>query len=418
MATLAEVKAAIEDQAKGTQTLRDEVKTLKDDAVSQDSFAKLEALVTELDEKRTKLENEYLAELEETKKLAEEASLKAGRRGGDGDSGPNEVDVEHKSAFIDYMRHRHDPSMVAAVTEAEKKAIGSATGTGGGVAIPSVMDGEIDRKTSDESVMRGLVHTITLGTSDYRKVVNKGGAGYAWAGAGDTRNATTPFDVYEAEPAMGTIYAYPEFQEEQLDDVFFDLEGELITEISDGFANGIDDAIIDGTGTKMPQGMLATAPVADADGVRADQVFQYLASGTADTIGTADTLMELVYLLKRRYRRRASWIMNDMTTVKVRTMKDGNGQFLWAQGLQVGQPDRLLGYPVHAVDAMPDIAANSTPIGFGEWNRAYTFVERHGTRITKDEITKPGFVKWHIRRRAGGMVTNDDSAKFVKAAAA
>ena len=73
----------------------------------------------------------------------------------------------------------------------------------------------------------------------------------------------------------------------------------------------------------------------------------------------------------------------------MRTLKDDNGRFLWADGLAVGQPATLLGYPVAAVEAMPDIAANSTPIGFGDFMKAYTLVERHELRITRDDVTKP-----------------------------
>lgn len=416
MATLEEVKSAIEAQAKGTQALRDEVSKLKGDVIDQSSFAKLEKLVTELDEKRQSTEKEYLAEIKSAKEMAEEASLKAGRRGVAGnDEGPSEVEVEHKSAFLNYLRTR-DGHTLSVLNEAEEKAIGSAAGSGSGVAVPTVLATDIDRKTSDESVMGGLVHSVTVGTSDYKKTVNKGGVGYGWVGAGDTRAPTSPFDIYQAEPTMGTIYAYPEFQEEQLEDVFFSLEDELTTEVVDAFANGRDDAIIGGDGVKKPTGLLATPPVADADGARADKVFQFLASGEAATIGGPEQLMELVYLLKRRYRRNASWLMNDLTTVRVRTMKDSNGRFLWADGLQPGQPDRLLGYSVNPVDAMPDIAANSTPIGFGDWRRSYSHVKRHGIRVVRDEITKPGFIKWHIRQREGGMPTNDDAAKFLKCA--
>ena len=183
------------------------------------------------------------------------------------------------------------------------------------------------------------------------------------------------------------------------------------------FANARDKAVIDGNGTKKPTGLLNTAPVADKDGERADKVFQFHASGNAATIGDAEKLIELVYLLKSQYRANGRFLMNSLSTSKVRTLKDDNGRFLWADGLAVGQPATLLGYSVAAVEAMPDIAANSTPIGFGDFMKAYTLVERHELRITRDDVTKPGFVKWHIRQRLGGAPTNDDAVKFLKIAA-
>lgn len=417
MATLAEVKAAIEDQAKGTQTLRDEVKKLQGDVVDQDSFKKLEALVTDLDEKRQKMETEYLAELKEAKELAEEASLKAGRRGSGTDEGPNEDQIAHKSAFVDFIRGHGTAELKHAADEAEKKALGSATGSGSGVAVPTVIAQDIQTKTNDDSVMAGLVKVVRVGTSDYKEIVDKGGMGFGWVGAGDARAATGKPDVYEVEPAMGTVYAYPEAQEEQLDDVFFDIENWLVDSARTSFANARDVAIIAGDGTKKPLGLLGTAPVAAADGARADKLFQFLASGDAATIGVADKLVELVYLTKAQYRANGRFLMNSLTTSKVRTMKDGDGRFLWADGLAVGQPATLLGYAVSTVEAMPGIAANATPIAFGDFRKAYTLVERHDLRVTRDEITKPGFVKWHIRQRLGGAPTNDDAVKFLKVAA-
>ena len=417
MATLAEVKAAIEDQAKGTQTLRDEVKKLQGDAVDRDSFAKLEALVTDLDEKRQKMETEYLAELKEAKELAEEASLKAGRRGSGTDEGPNEDQIAHKSAFVDFIRGHGTADLKHAADEAEKKALGSATGSGSGVAVPTVIAQDIQTKTNDDSVMAGLVKVVRVGTSDYKEIVDKGGMGFGWVGAGDARAATGKPDVYEVEPAMGTVYAYPEAQEEQLDDVFFDIENWLVDSARTSFANARDVAVIAGDGTKKPLGLLGAAPVADADGARADKVFQFLASGNAGTIGDADKLVELVYLTKAQYRANGRFLMNSLTTSKVRTMKDGDGRFLWADGLAVGQPATLLGYAVSTAEAMPGIAANATPIAFGDFRMAYTLVERHDLRVTRDEITKPGFVKWHIRQRLGGAPTNDDAVKFLKVAA-
>ena len=417
MTGLSEVKDLILEDRKNTELLRQEIDKMKGDAIDQASFAKLEDLVTKGFEERKAKEEEYQAELKAAKDMAEEASLKAGRRGTGAEDGPNEDQIAHKTAFIDFMRARGNPALVADVKEAEEKALGSATGSGSGVAVPTVIAQDIQTKTHDDSVMAGLVKVVQVGTSDYKELVDKGGMGFGWVGAGDERAKTDKPDVYEVEPAMGTVYAYPEAQEEQLDDVFFNIEDWLVASARTAFANARDKAVIDGNGTKKPTGLLNTAPVADKDGERADKVFQFHASGNAATIGDAEKLIELVYLLKSQYRANGRFLMNSLSTSKVRTLKDDNGRFLWADGLAVGQPATLLGYPVAAVEAMPDIAANSTPIGFGDFMKAYTLVERHELRITRDDVTKPGFVKWHIRQRLGGAPTNDDAVKFLKIAA-
>lgn len=435
--TLADVKAAIEQEAKGTQALRDEVKKLQGDVVDRDSFAKLEALVADLAETRRKMEAGYqagLKEAKEAKELAGEASLKAGRRAaadgsGDGSAdggadGPSADQIAHKAAFVAFMRARGPERLKEGLREMEAgalgldvKALGAAAGSGPGVAVPTMIASDIQKKTNDESVMASLVKVVQVGTSDYKELVDKGGLGFGWVGAGDARTATASPDLYEVEPAMGTVYAYPEAQEEQLDDVFFDIETWLVDAARTAFANARDVAVIGGDGNKKPLGLLGRAPVAAADGKRADKLFEFLPSGDAKTLADPDRLVELVYLTKAQYRAAGRFVMNSLTTSRVRTMKDKEGRFLWADGLAVGQPATLLGYPALTAEAMPDIAASSTPIGFGDFRRAYTLVERHDLRVTRDDITKPGFVKWHIRQRLGGAPTNDDAVKFLKIAA-
>ncbi len=424
MATLAEVKELIVEDRKNTELIRGELDKLKGDAVDQASFKKLEDLVAKGFEDRKAKEDEYLAELKEAKEVAEEASLKAGRRGSGSGDAPDEDQIAHKNAFVDFMRSRGAEGLKDGLRDMEAKslgldvkALGSATGSGAGVAVPTLVAQEIQSKTNDDSVMAGLVKVVQVGTSDYKEIVDKGGLGFGWVGAGDARDGTGKPDIYEVEPAMGTVYAYPGAQEEQLDDVFFNVEDWLVNSARTSFANARDVAVIAGDGTKKPLGFLGTAPVAAADGSRTDKVFQFLASGDAGTIGEADKLIELIYLTKAQYRSNGRFLMNSLTTSKVRTMKDGDGRFLWADGLAAGQPATLLGYSVATAEAMPGIAANSTPIAFGDFQKAYTLVERHDLRVTRDDVTKPGFVKWHIRQRLGGAPTNDDAVKFLKVAA-
>ena len=53
-------------------------------------------------------------------------------------------------------------------------------------------------------------------------------------------------------------------------------------------------------------------------------------------------------------------------------------------------------------------------IAFGNFKRGYLIADRVGLRITRDEITKTGFVKFALRKRVGGCILNDDALKLVK----
>jgi HK97 family phage major capsid protein len=106
--------------------------------------------------------------------------------------------------------------------------------------------------------------------------------------------------------------------------------------------------------------------------------------------------------------------MNSNTTGAVRKLKTADGVYHWQPGLQAGQPNMLLGYPVETWEQMQDIAANNFPIGFGNWRRAYVLADRVGLRITRDNVTNIGHVRFYVRRREGGIVLNNDAAKFIR----
>jgi predicted phage gp36 major capsid-like protein len=35
-------------------------------------------------------------------------------------------------------------------------------------------------------------------------------------------------------------------------------------------------------------------------------------------------------------------------------------------------------------------------------------------RITRDNVTNPGYIRFYVRRREGGIVLNNDSLKWIK----
>jgi HK97 family phage major capsid protein len=81
-------------------------------------------------------------------------------------------------------------------------------------------------------------------------------------------------------------------------------------------------------------------------------------------------------------------------------------------------PSTLLGYAVVENEDMADVAANAFPIAFGDFRAGYTIVDLVGLRVTMDEVTSPGQVKWIFRKRVGGKVTDNQAVKVLKIAAA
>lgn len=345
------------------------------------------------------------------------------------------VKDEYKGLFNQWVRARGQNALVEGKMQdvmakarrmgqdGEAKAMSIGTPADGGYAVPEEIAREIERLELTFSPIRNLVKVVQIGTSDYKELVSLRGASSGWVGESGSRSATDTPTLREVVPTQGELYAYPQVSQWALDDIFFNVEQWLADEVAQEFAYQEGVAVISGNGSSKPTGMLNTTPVTTADfasPMRAAAAYQYLSSDT-DAIDSPaspgvnpDTLIDAVFGLNSAYRQGAVWIMNSATTGTVRKLKDSQRQYLWAPGLASGQPDSLLGYPVATWEQMPDVGTNNFPIGFGNWRRAYVLVERVGLRMIRDNVTSPGFVKFYISRREGGIVLNNDAAKFIR----
>jgi HK97 family phage major capsid protein len=407
------------------------------------SIAETGRVAPELTEKLEKMSARYDsidADIERLEKAIAESKVPAANdsRYKDG----TEVQMAHKAAFMDYLRNPTSGEAQDKLMNAQKaaheeqlsqrgrKAVTIGDNAAGGHAVPEIISTRINEKIVEMSSIRDLVTVVQAGSSDYKELVDVGGEEYGWVGESDTRSETGTAQLEEVAPTFGTVYAYPKASEESMQDIFFDVDSWLINRSARGLSRGAGIAIISGDGTKKPTGFLAGTPVTTGDEdspARAFGTLQYVASGAAadfvnDQTGSppgnpGDVIMDCNALLKTGYKNNAVWLMNRTTQSRIRKFKDANGNYLFERSLQMGVPSMLDGYAIREMPDMPDIGANAFPIAFGNFEEAYVFVELAGLRITRDEITTPGFVKFYVRQRVGGKVKNDDAIKLIKIAA-
>ena len=76
--------------------------------------------------------------------------------------------------------------------------------------------------------------------------------------------------------------------------------------------------------------------------------------------------------------------------------------------------ESIFGFPVTDGEDLPAIAANSLSMLFGDFAEAYTIVDRLGIGVVRDNITRPGFVKYLMRKRVGGGAINFEALKALK----
>jgi HK97 family phage major capsid protein len=346
-------------------------------------------------------------------------------------SGSDVEPSEHVKAFGDWLRRPRDQSTRAALEDFDKKGLSTLVPSDGGYAVPKEISDQVQRRLRDISPIRDIAKVVNASTSDFHMLVSlipSGASG--WVGEGATRTGTNTPKLGDVKPTMGTLYAYPTATEESLQDIFFDVVQWLTDSIIEEFAVQEGAAFIAGSGVNRPTGFLNGVPVTTPDkGVspaRAFGTLQYIPTGNAtgfppDASGTpagapGDVLWKTVFTLRAGYRRNANWVMSSATASVVRQWKDGVGRYLWQDSLLVGQPAALCGYPVVIAEDMPGIGANSFPVAFGDFQRGYLIVDRAQLRITMDEITSPGNVRFYCRQRIGGMILDDNAIKLIKVA--
>lgn len=341
-----------------------------------------------------------------------------------------EEKAAHKAAFEDWVRDPANLEKRAAADRAHKaihdrrkelgiKAVDTQTGAAGGSAVPEDLAMEVYSQLREVSSMRADCKVITVGTPDVKRLITINGSDGGYVGETDARPESGTPTLHEVALTFGTIYAYPKATEESLQDMFFDVEDWLKTDFVNSFDETEGEAFVSGNGTNKPTGFLAGTPVATGDASRAAGVLQFFASGVADDFpatNPGDYLLTILYGLQKKYRKNAKWRTNSSTLGDIRKWKDGNGNYLWQPSFQAGQPSQLLGYDLSEDEAMPDIAANAFPIAFGDWMQGYLIADIMDFRLTRDEITTPGYVKFYGRRRHGGKVLDSNAIKLGKMA--
>ena len=337
-----------------------------------------------------------------------------------GDKNGNPDKAAYKSAFFDrFVRKGEDSADLKAL---QSKAMSIGTPADGGYAVPEELDRSIEKLMRDVSPVRQVANIVTVGSSDYKKLVNVNGIASGWVGETTARTATNTSQLAEVTPFMGELYANPQVTQQALDDIFFDVEAEVTAQLAEEFAVAEGAAFVSGNGTNKPKGFLAYTTAATADSARAFGTLEHIATGVAADFAASnkgDVFYDIIGKLKAGYRTGAVWMMNKAIMFEVMKFKDTAGQYLWQPRLtDSGIGLTLLGFPVIEAEDMPAKAANALSIAFGNFQRGYTIVDRIGMRMLRDPYTNKPYVGFYTTKRVGGMVVNSEAIKVMKFATA
>ena len=265
----------------------------------------------------------------------------------------------------------------------------------GGYLVPEEYDKRIIDALMEDNIMRGLGTIIT--TSGQHKIniaATKPAA--AWIEEGealqfsDAKFAQTLLDAHKLHVAI-------KITEELLYDNAFNLENYIITEFGKAMANAEEDAFLNGDGTGKPLGLFAETGGATI-------------TSTLTAAIKSDDMLELIYALKRPYRKNAKFILNDQTLLAIRKLKDNNGAYMWQPSYQAGEPDKILGY-----DVFTSAYAPANAISFGDYS--YYNIGDRGTRSMqelRELYAGNGMIGYVVKERVDGKLILPEAVQILK----
>ena len=263
----------------------------------------------------------------------------------------------------------------------------------GGYLVPDEYDTRLIQKLEDNNVVRALATKIK--TSGEHKInIASTTPAAAWIEEGGTLtfgDAKFEQKILDAHK----LHVAVKVTEELLYDNAFGLENFLIDSFGKAIGNAEENAFLNGTGNGQPTG-----------------IFAETGGGTYITTEATegDAIIELVYSLKRAYRKNAAFILNDKMIAKIRTYKDRNGAYMWQPSLVAGEPDKLLGYSVYTSQYAPEDS-----IAFGDFS--YYNIGDRGARSFK-QLTElfagNGMIGYVAKERVDGILVLPEAVQILK----
>lgn len=366
---------------KGTLSAEDD-KTYKD----------METEVAQLTDSIHRMERREEIEAELSKPTSKPLTGKPMKADGDKAAKTGRASDEYKKALLQAMR-----TNFRQISNVLQEGIDPQ----GGYLVPDEYDKRLIDILTEENVMRTLGTNIT--TSGEHKIniaATKPAA--AWIEEGGTLtfgDATFDQIILDAHKLHVAI----KVTEELLYDNAFNLENYILTQFGKALSNAEEDAFINGTGVGQPLGILAETGGA-----------QVGVTSASSTKVTADEIINLVYSLKRPYRKNAVFLANDVCVAELRKLKDNNGQYLWQPSLQAGEPDRVLGYKVYTSPYFPVPTAGGTAVAFGDFS--YYNIGDRGTRSfaeLKELFAGNGMIGFVAKESVDGKLVLPEAIKLL-----
>lgn len=262
-------------------------------------------------------------------------------------------------------------------TSPEQRALSVGTTTAGGNSVPN----EVMRAFYEVRKWYGRVR------EEAQVIQTETGATLPWPTVTDTANtgrvlAEATAATTTTDPTFGVVNLLAhKFSSdavlvswELLQDSFIDLSSYLGMALARRIGRIQNTKFTVGAGTTEPMGLQTAAGVGK--------------TAAATTGFTLDEVIDLIHAVDPAYRNLpgTGFMLHDTIAAYLRKMKDGNGRYQWEMSTQLGQPDRLFGYPVSINNDMDSaLTTLKKLLLFGNFKLAFIVRDAGAVRIVRSD---------------------------------
>jgi HK97 family phage major capsid protein len=364
-----------------------------------------------LDESRQEKMREELAKRFEAEQKAMQDRVAAVETAVNRPGVVGEKEEGEEKHFLDYLR--------SGVETPELKAMSTSTNADGGYVVTDGMETGIRKRLRRSGSLRSLANVVSFAGGSYDVLLERGDAGYEWAGEKGSRGETDTPTINRVSIPLHELSALPKVTQRILDNADFDIESWMTGYVADRFRRAEETAFISGDGVDKPKGILSYDVSTDTDDSRAANTLQYKATGASGTFNGADPaniFITTFYELQSAYGANATWLMKNTTAAATAVLQDGDGAYLLGSMLNSdGSIVRTIqGRPVELADDMPAMGANSYSIAVGDFEAGYTIVDGKAVTILRDPYSAKPYVLFYTTKRVGGGLVEADAIKLIK----
>ena len=324
--------------------------------------------------------------------------------------------------------------------ENQVKTLNLSTPAQGGYAVMEVLSMDVlDHAREFSPIVQQIMLKSDM-TRDYRQLIKITYPSIAEgieAVAGTVPAETSTQTYAEVKSKVFKLYAQPRITNEALYGADINVYQDLITTLGEEIGIYLAAQILYGDGTDLnARGILSSNRVDITDatgkswlptltpngvGARPSDYFPALGTGVsgdfgADDVARVNFLIDAEAALPTRYLVNAKWYMNRKTLARWKKVRfdDGKPALVWdyIDGTR-GRVPLLNGYPVVIDDTMPDVAANSTPMIFGDLSRAFAYAPGDIDQLLLDPFTKKGNLIIYVEKNFTEIIQRSDAIIIV-----